>query len=43
VGQSYQKSYNQRFDGVPYLQGARIPEFSKFSGENGRSTHKHIG
>jgi hypothetical protein len=24
-------------------KGARIPEFSKFSGENGRSTHEHIG
>jgi hypothetical protein len=43
VGQSYQKSYNHRFDTVPYPQGARIPEFSKFSGENGRSTHEHIG
>jgi hypothetical protein len=42
VGQSYQKPYNQRLDGVPYPQGARIPEFSKFSGENGRSTHEHI-
>jgi hypothetical protein len=43
VGQSYQKPYNQRFDAVPYPQGARIPEFSKFSSENGRSTHEHIG
>jgi hypothetical protein len=43
VGQSYQKPYNHRFDTVPYPQGARIPEFSKFSGENGRSTHGHIG
>jgi hypothetical protein len=43
VRQSYQKPYDQRFDSVPYAQGARIPEFSKFSGENGRSTHKHIG
>jgi hypothetical protein len=43
VGQSYQKSYDHRFDTVPYPQGARIPEFSKFSGENGRSTHEHIG
>jgi hypothetical protein len=43
VGQSYQKPYNQRFDAVPYPQGARIPEFSKFSGDNGRSTHEHIG
>jgi hypothetical protein len=42
VGQSYQKPYNHRFDTVPYPQGARIPKFSKFSGENGRSTHEHI-
>jgi hypothetical protein len=43
VGQSYQKPYDHRFDIASYPQGARIPEFSKFSGENGRSTHKHIG
>jgi hypothetical protein len=43
VGQSYEKPYNHRFDTVPYPQGAMIPEFSKFSGENGRSTHEHIG
>jgi hypothetical protein len=43
VGRSYQKPYNHRFDTVPYPQGARIPEFSKFSGENGRSTHEHMG
>jgi hypothetical protein len=43
VGKSYQKPYNHRFDTVPYPQGARIPEFSKFSGENGRSAHEHIG
>jgi hypothetical protein len=40
VGQSYQKSYDYWFDTVPYSQGAMIP---KFSGENGRSTHEHIG
>jgi hypothetical protein len=43
VGQLYQKSYNHWFDVVPYPQGARIPELSKFSSENGRSTHEHIG
>jgi hypothetical protein len=43
VDQSYQKPYDQRFDTVPYPQGARIPEFSKFSGESDRSTHKHVG
>jgi hypothetical protein len=43
VGQTYQKPYDHWFDTVPYPQGARIPEFSKFSGENGRSTDEHIG
>jgi hypothetical protein len=43
VGQSYQKPYDHRCYTVPYLQGARIPEFSKFFDENGRSTHEHIG
>jgi hypothetical protein len=43
VRQSYQKPYDHRFDTVPYPQGARIPEFCKFSGENERSTHEHIG
>jgi hypothetical protein len=43
VGPSYQKPYDHRFDIVPYLQGVRILEFSKFSGENGRSTQEHIG
>jgi hypothetical protein len=43
VGQSYHKPYDHRFNTVPYPQGAKIPEFSKFSGENGRSTHEHIG
>jgi hypothetical protein len=43
LGQSYQKPYDHRFDTVTYPQGARIPEFSKFSGENERSTHEHIG
>jgi hypothetical protein len=42
VGQSYQKLYDHRFNTVPYTQGARILEFSKFSGENSRSTHEHI-
>jgi hypothetical protein len=43
VGKSYQKPYDHRFDIVPYPQAGRIPEFPKFSGENGRSTHEHIG
>jgi hypothetical protein len=40
--QSYWKPYNHRFDAVPYPQGTRIPNFSKFSGEVRKSTHEHI-
>jgi hypothetical protein len=40
-GKSYWKSYNHRFDIVPYLQGTRISDFSKFSGESEKNTHKH--
>jgi hypothetical protein len=42
TGQSYRKPYSHRFDTVPYPQGTRIPDFSKFSGEGGKSTHEHI-
>jgi hypothetical protein len=40
--QSYRKPYSHRFDTVPYPQGTRIPDFSKFSGEGGKSTHERI-
>jgi hypothetical protein len=40
--QSYQKPYNHRFNIVPYPQGTRMPDFSKFSGESGKSTHEHV-
>jgi hypothetical protein len=42
IGQSYQKPYSYRFDVVPCPQGVRIPVFSKFSSEGGKSTHEHI-
>lgn len=41
--QSYQKPYDHRFDSIPYPQGTRILNFSKFSGECGKSTHEHVG
>jgi hypothetical protein len=41
-GQSYGRPYDSRFDHHPYPQGTRIPEFAKFSGDQGKSTHKHI-
>jgi hypothetical protein len=42
IGQSYRKPYSHRFDVVPYLQGVRIPDFSKIFGEGEKSTHEHI-
>jgi hypothetical protein len=40
--QSYWKPYNHLFDTMPYPQGTRISNFSKFSGEGRKSTHEHI-
>jgi hypothetical protein len=42
IGQSYRKPYSHQFDVVPYPQGVRILDFSKFSDEGGKSTHEHI-
>jgi hypothetical protein len=42
-GQSYRKPYDNRFDHHPYPQGTRIPEFAKFSGDQGKNTREHIG
>jgi hypothetical protein len=42
IGQSNRKPYSHRLDVVPYPQGVRIPDFSKFLGEDGKSTHEHI-
>jgi hypothetical protein len=36
-GQSYRKPYDSRFDHNPYPQGTRIPEFAKFSGDQGKT------
>jgi hypothetical protein len=34
----YQKSYPDNFDNIPYHRTFRVPEFTKFNGENGRTT-----
>jgi hypothetical protein len=39
----YQKSYPDYYDQLPYPRGYRVTEFSKFSGENGKTTLEHIG
>jgi hypothetical protein len=42
-GHVYQKPYPDYYDQLPYPRGYRVPEFSKFSGEDGKSTLEHVG
>jgi hypothetical protein len=39
----YQKPYPSYCDQPPYPRGYRVPEFSKFSGEDGKTTLDHVG
>jgi hypothetical protein len=41
-GHSYRRPYNSKFDRLPYPQRTRIPEFTKFLGDQGKSTLEHI-
>jgi hypothetical protein len=42
-GGVYQKSYPDYYDQLPYPRGYRVPEFTKFSGEDDKTTLEHIG
>jgi hypothetical protein len=42
-GLVYQKLYPDYYDQLPYPRGYRVPEFSKFSGEDGKTTSEHVG
>jgi hypothetical protein len=42
-GQFYQRPYSPIWDVVLYPLGNSVLYFSKFSGESGRSTRKHVG
>jgi hypothetical protein len=42
-GHVYQKPYPNYYDQLPYPRGYRVPEFSKFSGEDGKTTLEHVG
>jgi hypothetical protein len=37
------KTYHDYYDQLPCPRGYRVPEFSKFSGEDGKITLKHVG
>jgi hypothetical protein len=41
-GQSYHGPYDSQFDRLPYPQGTKIPEFAKFSGDQGKNMREHI-
>ena len=38
----YQKPYPAEFDFTPFSAGWRIPEFTKFNGDNSRTTWEHV-
>jgi hypothetical protein len=39
----YQKPYPEYFDTIPYPRGFRVPDFTKFTGDDARTTYEHIG
>jgi hypothetical protein len=39
----YQKPYPDYYNQLPYPRGYRAPEFSKFSGDDGKTTLEHVG
>jgi hypothetical protein len=40
---SYEKPYPEYFDMIPYPRGFRVPDLSKFMGEDTKTTYEHIG
>jgi hypothetical protein len=39
----YQKPYPDYYDQLPYPRSHRVPAFSNFSGEGGKTTLEHVG
>jgi hypothetical protein len=39
---SYQKSYPEYFDTIPYPWGFRVPDLNKFLGDDTKTTYEHI-
>jgi hypothetical protein len=42
-GHVYQKLYLDYYDQLSYPRSYRVPEFSKFSGDDGKTTLEHVG
>jgi hypothetical protein len=40
---SYQKTYLEYIDSVPYPQGFQVLDFVKLTGDDSRTTYEHIG
>jgi hypothetical protein len=40
---SYQKLYPEYFDTIPYPQGFWVPDLTKFTGNDTKTTYEHIG
>jgi hypothetical protein len=38
---AYQKPYPDHFDTLPYPHGFRVPDFTRFIGDDARTTYKH--
>ena len=39
----YKKPYPDYYDNVPFPRNYRVPEFTKFSGEDSKTTWEHVG
>jgi hypothetical protein len=42
-GHVYQKTYSDYYNKLPYPRSYRVPKFSRFSGEDGKTTLDHVG
>jgi hypothetical protein len=43
LGRVYQKAYPDYYDQLPYSRSYIVLEFSKISGEDGKTTLEHVG
>jgi hypothetical protein len=39
----YQKPYPKYYDTIPYPRGFIVPDFTKFNGDDTRTTYEHVG
>jgi hypothetical protein len=43
LARSYQKSYPEYFNTIPYPRGFWVPDLAKFTGDDAKTTYEHIG